>query len=264
MSTELSRRTLLTGLTLGSVGLLSGCGVGGSVPRIPTVEGDVPAPLAFAPGPPTARRVRYGGSVVTGWTSEPADGFDPAVAWDPAGWEAVTTLLFTPLLQFAGQNGAAAPSAAAAMPEISDDGLTYTLRLREDVLFHNGRPVTAQDYIWSWTRVLDPALESWAASYLYPIEGATEVNNGKARAVSGLRALDDHTVQIQLTAPSITFTDVLCQPYMAALAKESRDLARAPMLPVPSGSSPMTRTPSSPSSPAIRTTSGVAPRCWTR
>ena len=232
MPAELSRRTLLTGLTLGSVGLLSGCGeggFGGTVPRIPVVRGDVAAPLAFAPGPPTSSRVRYGGGVVTGWTSEPVDGFDPAVAWDPAGWEAVTSLLFTPLLQFAGQSGGAAPSAAAALPEISDDGLTYTLRLRPDVRFHNGRPVTAEDYIWSWTRVLDPALESWAASYLYPIEGAVEVNNGKARSLSGLRALDEHSLQIRLTTPSITFTDVLCQPYMAALAKESTDPAKAPI-----------------------------------
>lgn len=175
--------------------------------------------LAGAPGPGEIAEGLRGGTVTTVWSSPPMP-FDPATAWDLQGWEAITQLIYTPLLQYQGQNGAAAPSAAAEMPTFSKDSMTATIKLRPGVKFHNGREVIAQDYVYSWTRVLDPELLSWASSYLLGIEGAQAVYDGEAKTLSGVKALDKHTLQVKLVAPDITFLSLLCQPYMSALPRE--------------------------------------------
>jgi peptide/nickel transport system substrate-binding protein len=112
------------------------------------------------------------------------------------------------------------PNAASAV-NVSDGGTLYTIDLRPGVRFQNGRPVTAQDYVYSWGRVLDPANASWAASYLYPIEGAEAVFNGKAKKIKGVTVADPMTLKVRLTAPDITFINILAQPYMAAVAREA-------------------------------------------
>jgi peptide/nickel transport system substrate-binding protein len=151
--------------------------------------------------------------------SDPPHSLDPAIGWDGSSWEALE-MVFTPLLEFQGQYGQPAPSAARDMPEVSADGTILTVSLRPDVRFHNGRPVVADDYIYAWTRVLTAELASWASSYLLGIVGAQDYYDGKADSVSGLHAVDDHTLRITLGAPDLTFIGVLCQPYTAALPRE--------------------------------------------
>ena len=75
--------------------------------------------------------------------------------------------------------------------EVSADGLTYTFHLRPDALFHDGRPVTAQDLIYSWERAADPDLGSdTVLTYLGDIVGVKEVMEGRSRNISGLRAVE--------------------------------------------------------------------------
>ncbi|MEU3191619.1 ABC transporter substrate-binding protein [Streptomyces sp. NPDC006992] len=227
------RRTLLHGFGFGAAGLLlAGC----TEPTKSQSAASIvrkPAPDRIGPGPGTLDTVGYGGSVVTGWTDE-AQSYDPAIGYDLHAWEASTSVLYTPLFQFDGQRGGPAPSAAAQLPEVSKDGRVHTIRLRPGVRFHNGRRVTADDYIYTWTRVLDPEVASWAASYLFAIEGANEFNQGKRKTVSGLRRIDDHTLEVRLVARDIVFLGVLCQPFMAALPKEEirsrgKDFGRRPV-----------------------------------
>jgi peptide/nickel transport system substrate-binding protein len=184
-------------------------------------RGSVLPRIAGAPGPGEIDGVR-GGTVTTVWSDRPMS-FDPAIGWDSASWEAMTQLLFTPLLQFEGQSGGPAPSAAAALPELSADGTVMTIRLRPGVKFHNGREVVAEDYRYSWTRVLTADLASWASSYLMGIVGAQEYYDGAADAVSGIEVIDDHTLRVTLAAPDIMFNGLLCQPYMSAVPKEVID-----------------------------------------
>jgi len=81
----------------------------------------------------------------------------------------------------------------------SADGFTYTYKLRNDVYFHNGRKMTADDIIWSYTRIMDGAKGYPGARYIRVIKGATEVEKGAAKEISGLKKIDDSTLEITLT-----------------------------------------------------------------
>ena len=82
--------------------------------------------------------------------------------------------------------------------------------------------------------VLDPKLESWAASYLYSIAGAEDRYNGKAKSVSGIKAADDMTLEVTLATPDVTFLYALTQPFMApvpqkAVEQMGDDFAKRPV-----------------------------------
>ncbi len=93
---------------------------------------------------------------------------------------------------------------------VSGDGLTYTFHLRPQAAFHDGRPLTSDDVVWSWRRALDPATQSLAApSVLGAIEGAAEFAAGEADEISGVRAAGPRQLEVTLTSPSPIFTSFL-------------------------------------------------------
>lgn len=97
--------------------------------------------------------------------------------------------------------------------EVSPDGTVYTFFLRKNARFHNGRPVIAQDVIYSWTRAADPKLQSpTVLTYLGDIVGVREVSEGRATSIAGLKALDDHTLQVTIDAPKPYFLMKLTYP----------------------------------------------------
>lgn len=97
--------------------------------------------------------------------------------------------------------------------EVSADGTIYTFRLRDDVRFHDGRPVTAQDFKYSWERALSAALESPVAhTYLGDIVGADEVTEGRAQTLSGVRVTDPRTLEVTLKAHIPYFLGKLTYP----------------------------------------------------
>ena len=87
--------------------------------------------------------------------------------------------------------------------EISADGLTYIFHLRRDARWTDGRPVTAPDFVYSWTRVLDPRTAARFASQLYHIANGEEFNQGRISDPGrlGVKALDNHTLLVQLRQP---------------------------------------------------------------
>ncbi|HSB02155.1 MAG TPA: peptide ABC transporter substrate-binding protein, partial [Anaerolineales bacterium] len=90
--------------------------------------------------------------------------------------------------------------------EASPDGLVYTFHLRENARFHDGRPVTAQDVVYSWERAASPALASdTVLTYLGDIVGVRAMNAGEADHISGLKIIDDHTLQVTIDAPKPYF-----------------------------------------------------------
>src|SRR5438105_15675629 len=105
----------------------------------------------------------------------------------------VSQQIFDGLVQF-DQTLMVAP-ALAEFWKASRDGLTWTFTLRKGVRFHNGREVTAEDVVYSLTRILDPKIRSGAADLFGAIKGAREFREGRARTVAGLVAEDRYTVQ---------------------------------------------------------------------
>jgi oligopeptide transport system substrate-binding protein len=92
-------------------------------------------------------------------------------------------------------NGKPAFGAAVSMDE-SADGLTYTFKIR-DHKWSDGQPVTADDFVFSFQRILNPKTAAPYASLLYPIKNAQAVNGGKMPVSRvGVRAIDSHTLEM--------------------------------------------------------------------
>ncbi len=95
--------------------------------------------------------------------------------------------------------------------EISADGLTVTFYLNTTARWSNGDVITAQDYVWSWQRALNPAMGNQNAYMLYPVKNAQAFATGKLQdfAQVGVKALDHHTLQVQLEAPTPYFIQLM-------------------------------------------------------
>ena len=92
---------------------------------------------------------------------------------------------------------------------ISDDSLTYTFTLRDDIKWSNGDPVTAHDFEFAWKRALDPELASDYAHQLYYIKGGEAYNTGEGTVDDVLvKALDDKTLEVTLEAPTAYFLEL--------------------------------------------------------
>ena len=91
--------------------------------------------------------------------------------------------------------------------EFSDDGLTWTFHLRDDVMFHNGDPVTAHDFVWTYERALDPDLAS----------------PGVGRRLTGMtfEAPDDYTLVFNFPAPAISLLQFMNWGYMAPMSQRA-------------------------------------------
>ena len=81
----------------------------------------------------------------------------------------------------------------------SSDGLTWTFKLRDDVFFHNGKKMTADDIIYSYTRIMDGKRAFPSARWVRIIKGAVDVEKGQATAIAGLKKIDDFTLEMTLT-----------------------------------------------------------------
>ena len=110
--------------------------------------------------------------------------------------------------------------AIAGSWDISDDNLVYTFKLKRGVKFHSGREVTAEDFIYSWSRVAYKDTASYLAYHLDPIEGYEELQEGTADTLSGMKALDKYTLEVTLRYPYGDFIKTLGHVVFYPVAKE--------------------------------------------
>jgi peptide/nickel transport system substrate-binding protein/oligopeptide transport system substrate-binding protein len=110
--------------------------------------------------------------------------------------------------------------ALAEFWKASRDGLTWTFTLRKGVRFHHGREVTADDVVYSFTRLVDPAVKSAAADVFGAIRGAREFRAGAATRVEGLVALDRHTVQVTMAESFAPFVSMLAVGYAKIVPRD--------------------------------------------
>lgn len=135
---------------------------------------------------------------------------------DPAGMIALTYLAYSvsaldELLTY--NEAGEIEYRAAESYEVNDDSTVWTFHLRKDAEWSDGTPVTADDFINTMVRSLDPKSGNGYANYLYPIKNAEAIYNGEADADSlGVKAVDDNTLEFTLEKPCVYFLDLLRLP----------------------------------------------------
>lgn len=135
------------------------------------------------------------------WGAEPPS-LDPGLATDTTSGDVITNVM-DPLVKL-DKDLEPVPNLAKSWT-VSKDGRTVTFTLRDDGKWTNGDPVTAQDFEWSWKRTISPELAADYAYQFFGIVGAAEYNACKQncdalRDKVGVKALDDHTLQVKLTS----------------------------------------------------------------
>ncbi|QRG68136.1 peptide ABC transporter substrate-binding protein [Brevibacillus choshinensis] len=182
-------------LVLGAA--LAGCGGGkeAAKPADNASQGSAPAAEAPAAGPKVLKLNLH---------SEPPTA-DPGIAEDSTSGTIVRAT-------FEGLTRTGADSkvheAAAESYTVSEDGKTYTFKLR-DAKWSNGDPVTAKDFEFAWKRALDPKTASNYAYQLYYIKNGEKFNKGEAKKEDvGVKAVDDKTLEVTLENPTPFFTEL--------------------------------------------------------
>ncbi|MEM6159138.1 oligopeptide ABC transporter substrate-binding protein OppA [Erwinia sp. P6884] len=108
------------------------------------------------------------------------------------------------------------------------DGKVWTFHLRKDAKWSNGEPVTAQDFVYSWQRLADPKTASPYASYLQygHLENVDDIITGKKSPDQlGVKAIDEHTLQVTLSQSVPYFYKLLIHPSMSPVYKPAIDKA---------------------------------------
>ncbi len=117
-------------------------------------------------------------------------------------------------------NGKIEPAGAKEW-KVSDDGLTYTFTLNKDAKWSDGQPVKAEDYVYGLQRLVDPETAAPMAYLVEPIVNAKEITAGKKKPEElGVKALDDNTIEIKLTAPASYFLQILSSGLCTAARKD--------------------------------------------
>ncbi|MDE2835929.1 MAG: peptide ABC transporter substrate-binding protein [Chloroflexota bacterium] len=135
---------------------------------------------------------------------------DPAIARETTSHFFVASL-FSGLVRITSDLGIE-PDLAESW-EVDDAGMVYTFTLRDGITFHDGTPITAEDFKYSIERAADPALHSETAhSYLGDIVGVLAKLNGEAEEVSGVQVVNERTVRITIDEPKEYFLAKLTYP----------------------------------------------------
>jgi peptide/nickel transport system substrate-binding protein len=166
---------------------------------VPAISALLARPASSAPGPSASRRARLQSDPSTLIIADNLSGFwitlDPAIIYE-INSQAAFNVVYEPLYHLPDSTQAEAfePLLAEGLPEISADGLTATIRLRQGVVFHTtGNPMTAADWIFSWNRLKGQAGNpSFLAEYLGVYE-----------------AVDDFTLQLTLSTPNAALVAIL-------------------------------------------------------
>ncbi|MDD3520360.1 MAG: peptide ABC transporter substrate-binding protein [Actinomycetota bacterium] len=122
--------------------------------------------------------------------------------------------------------------------EISDDLLTYTFYIKKGVMFHSGKELTAEDFVFSWTRVAQKDTASYLAYHLAAIEGYDACQDGSSMELTGVKALDDYTLQVTLQYPYADFINTLGHVVFYPVNKESIEASGDKAGEMPDGTGP--------------------------
>ena len=136
------------------------------------------------------------------------ESLDPAIITGQADGRVVQGL-FEGLTRLDPKTARPIPAMAESW-EISPDGLNYTFHLRTNLVWSTGEPIRAEDVVYSWIRVLNPATASDYAGQLFYLKNGEAFNAGKIKDPSlvGVHAIDPFTVRVELEHPTAFFLDL--------------------------------------------------------
>jgi ABC-type transport system substrate-binding protein len=162
---------------------------------------------------------KAGGTITITYKDDVAT-LDPAIGYDWQNWSMIKSL-FDGLMDYVPGTTTLRPGLAESY-EVSEDGLTYTFKLRAGVKFHNGREMTAEDVKYSLDRVTNPETQSPGAGFFGSIAG---FENAGPDGLSGVEVVDPLTVKITLSRPDATFLHVMALNFASVVPKEAVDAA---------------------------------------
>lgn len=198
----MSSRSLFVGAVLVLLALLIGCGGGGKAPNTP--DGDKGGSTEATPNAPTS-----GKKLLNLATVGDLQTLDVGkMSGSPEGKVAYN--LFEGLWMPA-QETAPPVYGAAESHKVSEDQKTWTITLRAGAKWSNGDPLTAQDFVYAWKRVMTPGFEADYAEFMDFIENGRAFRKGEVSdfAQVGVKALDERTLEVKLTNPTPFFAELL-------------------------------------------------------
>jgi oligopeptide transport system substrate-binding protein len=144
------------------------------------------------------------------------ESLDPAVASGQPDQRIVRSL-FEGLTRLDPKTATPSPALAERW-DISPDGITYTFYLRSNAVWSTGEPITAEDVVYSWRRVVDPATACEYSGQLFFVKNAEQIATNGIRDVTqlGVQAVNRHTVRVELVGPTPFFLD-LCAFFTLAV-----------------------------------------------
>src|SRR5690242_1222166 len=145
---------------------------------------------------------------------------DPGKCTDGMGEELIVQL-FEGLTSVDPRDGHAVPGVATSW-EQSDDHRLFRFHLRPDARWSDGQPVTARDFEYAWKRALRPATASRSASNLYVLKNGERFNKGQLadEAEVGVHAVDDLTLEVELTRPTPYLTELTSFPTLFPVRRD--------------------------------------------
>ncbi len=180
--------------------------------------------------PPEDASPRRGGELRLNFTG--ISTLDPALT-SGLNEAAVTRQIFDGLVEL-DEELRIVPEAALAW-DTSEDRRTFRFRLRPGMRFHDGSPVEAADFLYSFERLVDPRVNSPAAAFFSVVEGVDAHRAGRAEHVSGLRAPESLVFEITLNEPYQPFLEILAMPWAKVVPRRAVEAGGFGSKPVGSG-----------------------------
>jgi peptide/nickel transport system substrate-binding protein len=182
------------------------------------LSGAAIAALAVAlPAPGFSQEIKQGGTMTVTYKDDVST-LDPAIGYDWQNWSMIKSL-FDGLMDYEPGTTTLKPDLAESY-EVSQDGQTFTFKLRQGVKFHNGRELTAEDVKYSIERVVNPATQSPGAGFFGSIKGFEEASADKADSLSGITVVDPYTIKFELSRPDATFLHIAAINFAHVVPKE--------------------------------------------
>ena len=162
-----------------------------------------------------------GGAITVAYQNDIAT-LDPAIGYDWQNWSIIKSI-FSRLLDYEPGTTNLVPDLATEMPKISADGKTFEFTLRDDVNFHNGRLLVAEDVKYSIERAVNPKTQSPGAGFFASIEGFDDAAGGKSTNISGITVNSPTSITFKLSRPDATFLHVMAINFASVVPKEDAE-----------------------------------------